>query len=165
MGLWLQLLAVTVATVAGVAMTIRSYRAGDIGRFVKRTRKILAKRTAQIMGVFFFAIGVVGFVVAQEDFGMYHNLLHFLTGVLALAVGAAGTVRHAQLTLAPLGVLYLALGTLGMALGDPRQSRAWDTGLFTVSMGDHVFHSLIGVLFLSGVFLTERSESSRARLT
>jgi Domain of unknown function (DUF4383) len=113
--------------------------------------------------VFFFVIGIIGFVAAQQDFGMYHNLLHVLTGVIALAVTSVGTVRRAQVACSLLGVLYLALGVLGMALGDPAADRAWDTGLFTVSMGDHVFHSLVGVVFLAGALLTHPGGSVRPR--
>jgi hypothetical protein len=157
-GLWLQMLAVVVATIAAAGMTLRTYRAGDVGRFVRRTRTILATRTTQMTGVLFFAIGAVGFGAGEQDFGMYHNLLHCLTGVLALGVGFAGTVPHAQIACVALGGVYLALGAGGMALGE-QGTRAWDTGLFTVSLGDHIFHSLIGLLFLAGGLLTDRGHS------
>ena len=148
-GLWLQLLAVSVATVAAVRMTIRSFQPGKAGGFVRRNWKVPARRAAQVMGGFFLVIGIVGFVAPQQDFDVYHALLHFLTGVVALGFGTVGTARHTQIAGLALGVLYLALGVLGIALGDPVASRAWNTGLFTVSMGDHVFHSLVGVLFLA----------------
>jgi hypothetical protein len=163
-GLWLQLLAVVVATLGAAGMTIRTYRARDVGRFVRRTRTILAKRTVQVMGAVFLAFGIVGFVAGAQDFELSHNLLHFLTGVLALTVGLAGTVPLAQIGCVALGGVYVALGVGGMALGEPGTG-AWNTGLFTVAWGDHIFHSLIGLLFLAGGLLTDRGQSWRRHRT
>jgi hypothetical protein len=58
-GLWLQLLAVVVATIAAAGMTIRTYRTGDVVRSVRRTRTILANRTAQVMGIVLLALSSV----------------------------------------------------------------------------------------------------------
>jgi hypothetical protein len=154
-GLWLQMLAVVIATIAAAAMTIRSYQTGEVGGFVKAIRALLAKRTAQTMGVLFLTIGAIGLVMADEDFGTYHNLLHALTGVVAAAVGFAGTVPQARIACVAVGAVYLGLGGGGIVLGEPATG-AWDTGLFTVSHGDNIFHSLIGAMFLAGALLTDR---------
>lgn len=149
-GLWVQLLAVMVATVAAGVLAVGTYRHSDV-------RPILARRTALIMGAVFLVIGVVGFVVGEEDFGFYHNLLHLFTGIVGLLVGWVGSVRSAKIGCIVLGLVYLALGVLGFLLGDSAMNRSWDTGLFTVSMGDHGFHSLVGTVFLAGVAFTRRS--------
>jgi hypothetical protein len=161
-GLWLQLLAVVVATLIAARMTIRSYQSGEVGDFVRHTKTILAKRTCQSMGVLFSAVGLIGFVVADEDFGMYHNLLHALTGVIAAAVGFAATVPQAWIACVGLGAVYLGLGVGGMVFGEP-ETGAWNTGLFTVSWGDHVFHTLVGMLFVAGALFTDRTQSRQRR--
>jgi hypothetical protein len=156
-GLWLQLLAVVVATIVGARMAIRSYQSGAVGGFFRRTRTLLAKRICQVLGVLFSAIGLIGFVIAEEDFGMYHNVLHALTGAVAATAGFAGTVPQASIAGAGLGAVYLVLGVGGMVFGESGTG-AWNTGLFTVSWGDHVFHTLVGVLFVAGALFTDRSQ-------
>jgi hypothetical protein len=156
-GLWLQLLAVVVATIVGARMAIRSYQSGDVGGFIKRTRAVLAKRTCQVLGVLFSVVSLIGFVIAEEDFGMYHNVLHAVTGAAAATAGFAGTVPQASIAGAGLGAVYLVLGLGGMVFGEPGTG-AWNMGLFTVSWGDHVFHTLVGLLFVAGALFTDRSQ-------
>lgn len=157
-GLWVQMVAVVVATIAAGALMLRNYRWSDV-------RAVLATRTAQVMGVLFLLIGLIGFAAGQQDFGIYHNLLHLLTGIVALFVGFAGSVRAAKIACGVLGAAYLALGVFGFLLGDPAMSRSWDTGLFTVSAGDHGFHSFVGVLFLAGVAFTNGARPNALRST
>lgn len=46
----------------------------------------MAKIVCKILGVLFFVIGIVGFVIG-EDAHRYHALVHLATGLIALYFG------------------------------------------------------------------------------
>jgi uncharacterized membrane protein YciS (DUF1049 family) len=53
------------------------------------------------------------------------------------------------------GVVYLALGILGMALGTG-SDRMWMLGTLELGQSDHGIHILLGVIFLAGGLFTKR---------
>jgi hypothetical protein len=63
---------------------------------------------------------VIGFV-APNLLGAHltpaHNVVHIVSGLIALYLGFAGTLSAAKTFCLVFGVVYLALGILGMALG------------------------------------------------
>jgi uncharacterized membrane protein YciS (DUF1049 family) len=54
------------------------------------------------------------------------------------------------------GVVYLALGILGMALG-AAPDRMWMVGPLHLGQADHGIHILLGVIFLAGGLFTKRT--------
>jgi hypothetical protein len=98
-----------------------------------------AQVTCKFLGVLFFVAGLAGFAFGEEA-DWYHNLLHFLTGLIALHFGFCLVF----------GVGYQAFGMLGIALGDQAMNRLWDVGLARLSLGDHVFHVVLGMIILAG---------------
>ena len=61
----------------------------------------MAKTIATILGVVFILVGIVGFI--SHDFlgthlTMAHNLVHIVSGALALYFGLAGSLSAAHLT-------------------------------------------------------------------
>jgi hypothetical protein len=79
-----------------------------------------------------------------------------VSGIIALYFGFAGTLSGAKIFSLVFGVVYLALGILGMALGTGDQ-RMWSpAGLLELGTADHGIHILLGVIFLAGGLFTKR---------
>jgi uncharacterized protein DUF4383/short repeat uncharacterized protein DUF308 len=118
----------------------------------------MAKTVCKILGVVFLLVGVCGFV-APKLFGAHltpaHNAVHIVSGVIALYFGFAGTLSGAKIFSLVFGVVYLALGILGMALG-AAPDRIWMLGPLEFGQADHGIHILLGVLFLAGGLFTRR---------
>ena len=119
----------------------------------------MAKTVCKILGVVLLLVGVCGFV-APRLLGAHltpaHNVVHLLSGALALYFGFAGTLSAAKMFSLVFGVVYLALGILGMALG-VGDDRMWNVaGILTLGTADHGIHILLGVIFLAGGLFTKR---------
>jgi len=82
----------------------------------------MAKNVCKILGIVFLLVGVCGFV-APRLLGAHltppHNLVHIVSGVVALYFGFAGGIGGARAFSLIFGVVYLGLGILGLVLGDP----------------------------------------------
>jgi len=80
----------------------------------------MAKTICKILGVVFLLVGVVGFA-SQHLLGAHltpaHNVVHIVSGVIALYFGFAGSLSSAKAFCLIFGVVYLALGILGFAFG------------------------------------------------
>ena len=118
----------------------------------------MAKTVCKILGVVLLLVGVCGFV-APTLLGAHltpaHNVVHLLSGVLALYFGFAGTLSAAKMFSLVFGVVYLALGILGMALGGA-PDRMRHVGPLDLGQADHGIHILLGVIFLAGGLFTKR---------
>src|ERR687886_1918188 len=122
----------------------------------------MAKTISKIMGVVFILVGIVGFL-APGMLGMHlslaHNLVHLISGALALYFGFAGTLSGARLFCIIFGVVYGLLGIAGFLLGSAQTPTipgmahmGPDSHLFKVLPGtlelgtmDHVVHILLGL--------------------
>lgn len=118
----------------------------------------MAKTVCKILGVVLLLVGVCGFA-APHLLGAHlttpHNLVHIVSGVIALYFGFAGTLSAAKMFALVFGVVYLALGILGMALGAP-PDRMWHVaGILDLGQADHGIHILLGVIFLAGGLFTK----------
>ena len=119
----------------------------------------MAKTVCKILGVVFVLVGVLGF--AKSDLlGAHltpvHNVVHLVSGVIALYFGFAGTLSGAKAFSLVFGVVYLALGILGLALGTGGD-RMWAVGPLHLGQADHGIHILLGVIFLAGGLFTKRT--------
>ena len=121
----------------------------------------MAKTVCKILGVVLLLVGLLGFV-APTLLGAHlspaHNVVHLLSGALALYFGFAGTLSAAKIFSLVFGVVYLALGILGMFLGTGEE-RMWHpvgTGVLDFGTADHGIHILLGVIFLAGGLFTKR---------
>jgi hypothetical protein len=81
----------------------------------------MAKTVCKILGVVFVLVGLIGF--AKPDLlGAHltgaHNAVHIISGAIALYLGFAGSLSAAKTFCLVFGVVYLALGILGMTLGE-----------------------------------------------
>ena len=118
----------------------------------------MAKTVCKILGVVLLLVGLCGFA-APTLLGAHlttaHNVVHLLSGALALYFGFAGTLSAAKMFALVFGVVYLALGILGMALGEA-PDRMWNVGPLMLGQADHGIHILLGVIFLAGGLFTKR---------
>ena len=133
------------------------------------------------MGVVFILVGILGFL-APGLLGMHlstaHNLVHLISGALALYFGFAATLSAARLFCIIFGVVYGLLGVAGFLLGHggahgvggvpAAHHGAADSSLWAVLPGslelasmDHIVHLLLAAVFLIGGFLT-RADIDRA---
>src|ERR1044071_9843817 len=109
----------------------------------------MAKTVCKILGVVLLLVGVVGFAAPRllgAHLDMAHNVVHIVSGAIALYFGFAGTLSAAKTFCLIFGVVYLALGILGFAFGTGTD-RLWhvldDTLMFGTA--DHGIHCLLGI--------------------
>jgi hypothetical protein len=127
----------------------------------------MAKTIATLLGVVLILVGIIGFFVGPADamhanfIGTHlttsHNLVHIITGAIALYFGMAATLSAARLFCIVFGVVYALLGVCGFLLGTG-EDRMFDMlGSLGLHLGtmDHVVHILLGVVFLAGGLMTK----------
>lgn len=126
----------------------------------------MAKTVCKILGVVFILVGLVGFV--SHDFlgthlSMTHNLVHIISGAVALYFGFAATLSAARLFCIVFGVVYGLLGICGFLLGSGPDRMFEALAALGLHLGtmDHVVHILLGVVFLAGGFLTRADLNPR----
>lgn len=141
----------------------------------------MAKTICKILGVVFILVGILGFL-APGLLGMHlslaHNLVHLISGALALYFGFSATLSAARLFCIIFGVVYGLLGVAGFLLGGTAahgvggvpaaHHGTTDSSLWTVlpnslelASMDHIVHLLLAAVFLIGGFLT-RADIDRA---
>ena len=121
----------------------------------------MAKTVCKILGVVFLLVGVCGFF-APHLLGAHlspaHNLVHLVSGALAIYLGFAGSLSGAKGFCLIFGIVYLALGFLGQfVFGNPELDRMWHVGPLELARVDHFIHILLGVVFLAGGLLTKKT--------
>jgi hypothetical protein len=147
-GTVMQMLALVVAIVAGIIATAEGYR--------HRTSMVVCR----ILGGLFVVMGLV--VIARGgSVDPYHNLLHIATGLIGLYLGFFSPLAGATAFCLGSGAFYLALGTLGLVLGDASMDRMWGIGPLHLDIADHGFHLVLGtILTMSGLVTKEVAPKS-----
>lgn len=132
----------------------------------------MAKTICTILGIAFILIGLVGFI--SDNFlgthlSMTHNLIHLISGAVALYLGLRGSLSAARLFCLAFGAVYLLLGVAGFLFnkgdvtGLPQNLQEGGTnhnmlhvlpGALELGTMDHILHVLLGLIFLIGGFLT-----------
>ena len=130
----------------------------------------MAKTICKLLGIAFLLAGIIGFVAPNLlgfHLSMAHNLIHIISGILALYFGFAGTLSGARGFALAFGAVYLLLGIVGFIMGSPgastianmtmEDSRMWKVIPGTLELGtsDHALHILLGVVFLAGALMTK----------
>jgi hypothetical protein len=129
----------------------------------------MAKTICTLLGAVLLLVGIVGFVapgLMGTHLSLVHNLVHIISGALALYLGLAGTLSAARAFCLAFGAVYLLLGICGFLIGGAgtpsMPNMAADTHLWKVlpnmlELGtmDHIIHLLLGILFLIGGLLTK----------
>jgi hypothetical protein len=114
----------------------------------------MAKTIAKLLGVILLLVGILGFTHLLDPMGAHlspvHNLVHIVSGVIALYFGLAGTLGGAKGFCTIFGLVYLLLGIVGLAKGDLM------IGPLMLGKVDHGIHLIVGALFLAGGLLTKK---------
>src|SRR6185503_15044468 len=112
----------------------------------------MAKTVTKILGVVFLLVGLIGFV-APGILGMHlsvaHNIVHLVSGALALYFGLKGTPAGAKTFCILFGAVYGLLGLVGFVAGtgSDRMFTVIPDQLMLGTM-DHVIHLVLGAVFL-----------------
>ncbi len=113
----------------------------------------MAKTVAKVMGLVLLLVGVLGFTPVLDSLGAHlspvHNLVHIVSGVIALYFGFAGSLSGAKGFCLVFGLVYLALGVLGLVMGD------LNLGPLMFGKVDHGIHLILGAIFLAGGLFTK----------
>jgi hypothetical protein len=118
------------------------------------------KTIALLFGVVFLVVGILGFVPAvtpnQMLLGIFHvntahNVVHLLSGVLALWAGMSSTA-YARLYFRLFGVVYALVAVLGFLAGN-----AMVLGLISNNMADTALHVVIALVALTLGFLVKEA--------
>ena len=113
----------------------------------------MAKTVAKIMGLVLLLVGVLGFTHVLDSLGAHlsppHNLVHIVSGVIALYFGFAGSLSGAKGFCIIFGLVYLLLGILGLAMGELH------IGPLMLGKVDHGIHLIVGAIFLAGGLFTK----------
>jgi hypothetical protein len=153
-GIFLGALALIVSLIvtdmAGLMATVLNYRSR---KHVTETSKMVLR----FFGAIFVSMGMV-VMVSGLHAARYHNFMHMIWGALALGVSFLA-VRVAKLFYIGSGFFYLVLGVLGLTIGDSSMERAWQAGPMLLHTGDHIFHLVLGTVFLVFGFVTGRERS------
>ena len=119
----------------------------------------MARGVCKLVGFLLLVVGLLGFTHILDSLGAHvgpanatHNLVHLVSGVLALYFGFAGSLASSRLFCLFLGVVYLLLGIVGFAKG----SLDIPTLKLMLGQADHVIHVVLGLAFLGGGALTKR---------
>ena len=104
------------------------------------------------MGLVLLLVGVLGFTHVLDSLGAHlspaHNLVHILSGVIALYFGFAGSLSGAKGFCIIFGLVYLLLGVLGLVMGELH------VGPLMLGKVDHGIHLIVGAIFMAGGFFT-----------
>jgi uncharacterized membrane protein HdeD (DUF308 family) len=123
----------------------------------------MAKTICKLLGVVLLLVGIIGFVkpgFLGTHLSMAHNLVHILSGIIALYFGFAASLSAAR---------GFCLGICGFILGSAQpttltnmtdmaaDTRLWKVIPGTLELGtaDHAVHLLLGILFLVGALMTK----------
>lgn len=137
----------------------------------------MAKTICKLLGVVFLIVGLTGFVMPGflgTHLSLVHNLVHIVSGIIALYLGFAGSLSGARMFCLVFGLVYLLLGICGFVLGAPAAptmagmaEMPSDPNMWAVLPGqlelgrmDHIVHLLLGIVFLAGGLLTKTGSSA-----
>ncbi len=127
----------------------------------RRLSTLMARTLAAIVGAGIILVGLIVFVIPHflgSHLSLAHNLVHFISGVVALYGVLAGARRFCFL----FGIFYANVGLLGFIAGRTAallmpgmEVAAVDSHLLAIipdrlilSTDDHVLHIILGLIFL-----------------
>lgn len=152
LGTALQISSLLLTDIAGLAATVQNFRrAGNTND--------TAKMACRFFGGLFAGMGVLA-IVAGTHVDKYHNLMHLVWGVPAFGFSFLGAAAAKRFCIAS-GAFYVTLATLGMVLGNPALNRAWYFGPMLLHAGDHIFHLVLGSIFLAMGLVSGRQWAHR----
>lgn len=133
----------------------------------------MAKTICILLGVVFLLVGICGFIapgLLGTHLSLAHNLVHIISGALALYFGLARPSAARKFCLI-FGAVYLLLGVLGFIAGGHQGPLSPELAgmqmhddsfllkvipnVLELAKMDHIVHVLLGIVFLIGGFITK----------
>lgn len=149
----------------GTLLLIAALATTDIAALVAtfqnfRRRKSGADGPRVVLGVFgaLFLLMGLRLIIGRAQVDSY-SVVQLTWGVLAIGVSVAG-MKMTKLFCLGSGAFYLALGLLGVALGNPADHLAWYAGPIPLQIGDHIFHLVVGAVLLGVGMIPQRRTAS-----
>jgi hypothetical protein len=113
----------------------------------------MAKTISTILGVLFLLVGLLGFA-APDLLGMHlgvaHNVIHLVSGALALFFGTRGTYDSARAFCIIFGIVYGLLGLIGFVAGGVDYEFTLIPNQLVLGKMDHIVHIILALLFIIG---------------
>ena len=118
----------------------------------------MVQKLAWIFGIVMLVVGILGFVPGITSNGMLlgifevdamHNIVHILTGIVAVAIAAVAGA-HARLFFKVFGVVYGLVAVLGLTMGGNVLG-------MQMNMLDHLLHVAIAAFALYVGFAMKES--------
>jgi Domain of unknown function (DUF4383) len=117
----------------------------------------MAKTVCKLLGLVFLIVGIAGIFshnLLGAHLNMAHNMVHIVSGVIALYFGFSGSYSGARGFCLVFGLVYLLLGVCGWFLGTGAEHMfnlpPGNSPLLMFGKVDHIIHVLLGVVFLAG---------------
>ena len=113
----------------------------------------MAKTLCKVAGLIFLIVGLVGFAMPTL-MGFHltpiHNIIHIVTGLIALYLGFAGSYDGAKTFCLIFGVVYILIAIIGFMAPGTLASILGHAGPMTSAdlMPDNLFHIVAGAAFL-----------------
>jgi hypothetical protein len=126
----------------------------------------MTKTILSIVGTLFVVIGIAGFVspgLGGTHLSAAHNVIHLVSGALALWFGLKGTLSAARTFSWLFGIVYGLLGVAGMVFGHTGMAMhemGTDPKLLTLipnvlelGRNDHILHIVLGIVFVAAALM------------
>lgn len=141
------------------------------------TYRTLPQKVCITLGVFFILAGLGG-IVMPGLLGMHlsltHNLVHLVSGALALWCGYSDNAKKAYIFCVAFGSVYGLLGIAGFVFGDPGYPGVGHMeadqnlmriipNVFELGTADHIVHVLLGVAFLGTAYIWKKRNDVAGR--
>src|SRR2546423_14794957 len=111
----------------------------------------MAKTICKLLGVVFVLVGICGFLMPTllgAHLTPAHNLVHLVSGGIALYLGFAGTGGAARAFFLIFGIVYLLLGLFGCFMGAVPDTLFNFVWLLMIGKMDYICNSLLVINFL-----------------
>ena len=116
----------------------------------------MAKTVCKLLGLIFLIVGIAGIFshnLLGAHLNMAHNMVHIVSGVVALYFGFSGSYSGARGFCFLFGLVYLLLGVCGWLLGSGAEHMfniPPSSPILMLGKMDHIIHVLLGIIFLAG---------------
>ena len=117
----------------------------------------MAKTVCKLLGLVLLIVGICGFFAHNllgAHLTLQHNVVHLVSGAIALYFGFSGSAGAARGFCLIFGLVYLALGLCGWFMGTGAEHMFnipnATSPLLMLGKMDHIIHILLGVVFLAG---------------
>ena len=116
----------------------------------------MAKTVCKLLGLVFLIVGIAGIFshnLLGAHLNMAHNMVHIVSGVIALYFGFSGSYSGARGFCLVFGLVYLLLGVCGWFLGTGAEHMLnipSSSPMLMLGKMDHIIHVALGVVFIAG---------------